>query len=130
MAGKDDAHRRSVTVSAAYGIFFAPPICRRPFPRDSTCQPTIGALRQYHGTATASRQERSDCNAAWRRIDDVDHVAGIDHAGGLEAQHLGFVVGTGAVLDATRHDDAITRPKLKGPVAELDAKAPLPDQKK
>ena len=34
------------------------------------------------------------------------HIAGIDRAGGLEAQNRRFLIGASAMLNPARHDDA------------------------
>src|SRR5262249_12698120 len=59
----------------------------------------------------------------------VAHVAGVEGAGWLEEEHLGFLIGDGSMLDTPRNDQELSCLEPNEPIAKLHAESTLHDEK-
>ena len=58
----------------------------------------------------------------------ASHVARVRCPEWLDEQHVSLVVGSGAVLDAARHDEELAGSELDRAIAQLDRQAPVQDE--
>jgi NAD(P)-dependent dehydrogenase (short-subunit alcohol dehydrogenase family) len=90
-----------------------------------------GMTRKMIYEARKRRAERcasSDRHSFRGRVRLVLQITGIDRAGWLEAQNQRLLVGTGAMLDTARHDDAFSWLQAYHAILKLDAEPAAPDQ--
>src|SRR5216683_4329499 len=93
----------------------------------ATMDPLIVDLAENSSAMLKWSRSRSRSPLHRRSELGVLDVASVERPGWLDQDHLGLVVGTGAVFDAARHDDALAGAHLDDAVAEFDAKPALPD---
>src|SRR5262249_51611691 len=65
-----------------------------------------------------------------RSVGRINHVAGVDRARWLKAQNQCLLVGAGPMLDAMRHDHALSRPQGHDPISEFNPKPAAPNHEK